>query len=65
MVDPIAKCRCGKLYTPVEWAELRVAAEDARRRECSCGLLAVRIMRGDLTFEDIKREYEKAMEESE
>lgn len=59
-VDPIAKCRCGKLFTPMEWAELKIERGDFTRM-CPCGLHAVRI--APITLNDIKREYQKALEE--
>ena len=54
--EPIAKCRCGRRFTPMEWAEL--GAVDTVRR-CPCGLAAARI----ITLTDIERAYQESLED--
>ena len=57
MTEPIAKCRCGRKFTPMEWAEL--GAVDTVRR-CPCGLAAARIV---ITLTDIERAYQDSLED--
>jgi hypothetical protein len=57
--DAIAKCRCGRLYSPMEWAELEVAPNGTSRK-CACGLLAVKV--ATVTLDEIEKAYNAALE---
>ncbi len=65
MIDPIAKCRCGRTFTPMQWAELDanpvVSGLYVRSsyRNCPCGLFAVRLEK--ITLEDITKNYRKIL----
>ncbi len=62
-IEPIAKCVCGRLFTPMEWAELSTATMygESMSRYCPCGLNAVRM--SPITIGDIKRNYKQMLEE--
>ncbi len=67
MIDPIAKCRCGRLFTPGQWAELDTKpvapgiSFSSSYRACPCGLFAARI--APVTLNDIEKAYNEALEE--
>lgn len=61
MSEPIAKCCCGRTFTPMEWVELRCLEPIGSRRRCPCGLNAVRVI--PVTLAEIERLYKKALEE--
>ncbi len=63
MIDPIAKCRCGKLITPEEWAQLKDGG-DGFHRLCPCGQ-KVKLGTATISFDDVKKAYEAALEEGE
>jgi len=60
MSEPIAKCRCGRLFSPMQWAEL---SGSGPLRICPCGLTAAKIQ--PITLADVKVAYEKSLKEGE
>ncbi len=64
MIDPIAKCRCGRLFSPMEWAELSTSTMygSSVSRYCPCGLNAVRLQ--PITLDDVKQSYKEALKET-
>ncbi len=55
-VDVVARCRCGRTFSPMTWAELAKLTGDFRR--CPCGL---DIKPNPPTFDEIKAAYEKTL----
>lgn len=64
MIEPVAKCRCGKLFTPMEWAALDLMPPESINRflarKCPCGLYAVKQV---ISYDDIQKAYETALGE--
>ena len=57
--EPIAKCRCGRLFNPMQWAELTGSGV---QRACPCGLVAVKIQ--PITLDDIQKLYRKELDQA-